>query len=420
MKFNPPKNPNYAATVVEIRAINALEGCDNVVGTPVLGYQAIVGKTTQVGDIGVVFTAETQLSEDFASFNNLFRHAEKNNRQDVKGYLEDNRRVKALKFRGHRSDALFLPLESLAFTGVDVSQLKPGDSFDYLEGHEICQKYEVRTKTPGSGSTPQAPKSRVDDIFLPKHIDTVNFFKYSDTLDAETRVTITQKLHGTSIRIGHTKVARKLSWLERIAAWLGVKVVDTEFAMVYGSRNLIKDANNPDQPNFYDHDIWTIKGRELDGLIPEGYVVYGELIGWTPSGEAIQKDFTYGVPKGTSKLYVYRVTHINPRGRVVDLSWEQVKEFCDSLGLLHVPELWTGLMGSFTDEEIAETFLDQKFFVRYPRAVPLAKESPCDEGVVIRAEGLTPKVYKAKSPSFLRFESKMLDKEVLDIEAEDA
>jgi hypothetical protein len=419
MKLNPPKNPNYAATVVEIRAVNELDGCDNVVGTPLLGYQAIVSKDTEVGDIGIVFTAETQLSEEFARENNLFRHAEKNNDPAAKGYLEDNRRIKALKFRGHRSDALFMPLSSLAYTGGNWTSLLPGDTFDFIDGHEICQKYEVRTRN-ATGTRIQTPKSRIDDIFLPKHFDTENFFKNSEHIDSGTRVTVTQKLHGTSIRVGHVPVARKLSWIERLASRFGAKIEKTEYSMVYGSRNLIKDANNPDQPNFYDHDIWTIKGRELDGILPEGYVVYGELIGWTPSGEAIQKDFTYGVPKGTSVLYVYRVTTINPRGRVVDLSWDAVKEFCNNLGLRHVPELWTGLMGSFTDEEITDTFLDQKFSARYPQAVPLAKESPCDEGVCIRIEGLTPKVYKAKSPAFLRFESKMLDKEVLDIEAEDA
>src|SRR5574338_1274390 len=145
MKLDPPANPNYAATVVRIRSIIPIENCDNVVATPLLGYQAIVGKDTKVGDLGIVFPAETQLSEEYARKNNLHRHCNLNDDESAKGYLEDNRRVKALKFRGHRSDALFMPLSSLwhtdNFVPHVVEYLREGDTFDELNGHEICRKY---------------------------------------------------------------------------------------------------------------------------------------------------------------------------------------------------------------------------------------------------------------------------------------
>jgi len=66
MKLLEPENSNYAAQVVEIKSLTDLAGCDNVVGTPLLGFQAIVGKDTEQGDLGIVFTAETQLSEEYA------------------------------------------------------------------------------------------------------------------------------------------------------------------------------------------------------------------------------------------------------------------------------------------------------------------------------------------------------------------
>src|SRR4051794_7797380 len=119
MKLEAPENENYAAVVVSITRTVPLENCDNVVGTPLLGFQAIVGKDTQVGDLGIVFPAEVQLSNDYASRNNLHRHGHLNASPEVKGYLEDNGRVKALKFRGHRSDCLFMPLSSLAYAVDD-------------------------------------------------------------------------------------------------------------------------------------------------------------------------------------------------------------------------------------------------------------------------------------------------------------
>jgi hypothetical protein len=93
MKIQKPENENYAATVVALQSIIELEGCDNVVGTPIFGFQAIVGKDSKPGDLGIVFPAESQLSVEYCKENNLFRHADLNKDESQKGYIEDNRRV---------------------------------------------------------------------------------------------------------------------------------------------------------------------------------------------------------------------------------------------------------------------------------------------------------------------------------------
>jgi hypothetical protein len=417
LKLELPENSNYAATVVEVHRIVELDNCDNVVATPLLGFQAIVGKETAVGELGIVFTAETQLSEEFTRLNNLHRHGDLNDDESKKGYLEDNRRVKALKFRGHRSDCLFLYLDSLAYTGADLDQLQPGDTFDKLNGHDICTKYVLKrahTGTPRVAKNKAVVFKRVDEKFLPEHYDTDAYFRNPDAIKPGQFVTVTQKLHGTSIRIGNTVVKRKPRLRDRIASRLGVAVQATEFDMVYGSRKVIKDVNNPNQNHFYGTDIWSEEGAKLNGLVPENYIVYGELIGWTGDGSPIQQGYTYGVPDGTCELYVYRVAFVNGQGRIVDLAWDQVVEFCLDLGLKHVPELWRGPMGDLD----VETWLDIKFNDLLGIGVPLAKESPCDEGICIRVDGLAPYVLKAKSPKFFQHETKMLDKEAIDLEAD--
>jgi len=78
MRLVKPVNENYCATIVKIKNIIPLQGCDNVVATTIFGYQAIVGKNTEIGTLGVVFTAETQLSEEYCRENNLFRRAGEN------------------------------------------------------------------------------------------------------------------------------------------------------------------------------------------------------------------------------------------------------------------------------------------------------------------------------------------------------
>lgn len=424
MKLQEPKNSNYAAVIVKIERLVPLVSdgaskldCDNVVGAPLLGYQAIVSKDTEIGTIGVVFTAETQLSEKFTKENNLFRHSELNKDKDKAGYIEDNRRVKAMKFRGHQSDALFMPLDSLNFTKANLDEFEIGDTFDVLGGEEICQKYEVKRNTVTRiEKNKHKVFKRVEEKFLPEHYDSDNYFRNSSAIAPHRQIIVTQKLHGTSVRIGNTIVKRQLTLIDKIAKFLGAHVMETEFDHVYGSRKVIKDINNPNHVHYYDEDIWTEAGKKIDDVVPENFVLYGELIGYTPGGGEIQSRYTYNLPHGENELYIYRVAMVNAQGVIVDLAWDLVKEFCNDRGLKHVPELWRGLHADFKAEDWLNTNYHDVLHGGYSQAVPLSADSPCDEGVCIRVDGIAPYVLKAKSPDFLQMESANLDKGIVDTE----
>jgi hypothetical protein len=209
-------------------------------------------------------------------------------------------------------------------------------------------------------------------------------------------------------------VSRKLSWLERVAKKLGIKVCETEYAYVYGSRNVAKYPEDRSLGGFYGVDLHTEVGSRLEGLLPKGWVVYGEIIGWVPgTNMPIQKGYTYQIPQGEAELYVYRITTINEDGRAVDLSWPAVQEFCASIGVKTVPRLGAGKGVSEAD---LEEVLDTRFADRFSAAVP-TEEGTVDEGVCLRVEGITPIIVKAKSPEFLRFESKQFDAGTVDIES---
>ncbi len=427
-----PANRNYCATVVAVKTLVPLPKCDNLLGIPLFGAQAIVGKDTKVGDIGVVFPAETQLDDQFCRLNNLYRHSDKNADQGAVGYLEDNRRVRAIKLRGNRSDALFLPLECLAYTGFDLSTLNEGDEFDTLGDAEICRKF-TRPRQAHSGventrdrrREKRKKEPRVDIESFPEHRDTVNFFKVCENLDPSTHVTITQKLHGTSIRIGRPLVRRRLPWYERVLALLGVAVQRTEYDYVYGSRRVIRDTNDPNNKlkgGYYGTDLYAEEGEKIKHLIPNGFVIYGELIGWVGPEAPIQKHYTYDCLPGTRSLYIYRVSYLNDQGFEVDLSWDAVKDFCKSTGLRHVPELSRGSLGSGAIQFLLGSIgLQDKKRMRFfeyglPGVVPLCDGSPCDEGVVIRVEGIKSQHFKLKFPEFLQFETKSIDKGDVDTE----
>ena len=418
MKLQQPENPNYVATVVRLKTINDLEGMDNVVGASIFGFQAIIKKGTPAGEIGIFFAPETQLSEEFARENNLFRHGDLNKDESASGYLEDNRRIKAMKFRGHRSSGLFLSLESLKWTGINIDELNEGDSFDSLNGHQICTKFmRKKAGVPRTERNKEKKFVRVDEKFLPMHYDSENYFKNKHHIKGNRRIVVTQKLHGTSIRIGNTSVLRKLTAIDKIARFLGAHIQEKEFDHVFGSRKVIKDINNPNQNHFYGTDVYTEEGSKASENVPENFIIYGELIGWISPGSAIQKNYTYRIDNGERKLFVYRVALVTNQGRLVDLSWDQVKEFCRDKGFNHVPELYEGLHRNFK----VEKFLDTNYFKDgFKNAVPLDDESPCDEGVCIRVDGLAPYILKAKSPKFFEHETNMIDRGVEDIEAEES
>ena len=430
MNLKKPVNENYAAVVTTIRAINKLDNCDNVVAVPIFGYQAIVSKDTQVGDLVLVFTAETQLSDEYTKANNLYRDSTLNVDPTAKGYIESNRRVKAVKFRGHRSDALVMSIRSLEFTGVDVSELKDGDVFDELAGVSICKKYEVVKKNGTAKTSFKEEKfKRIDNKFFPEHYSTAHWFRQMDHIPDDATIVITQKLHSTSGRIGHVPVRRELNWKEKIAKFFGVKVAEMEYDHVYGSRRVIKDVNNPNQEHFYKDDVWTAAGKKLDSMIPQNFILYGEILGWTEDGSPLQSGYTYNLPQKQSEFYVYRILVLTNDGRHIELSWEAVKRFCKDNGIKYVPELFVGTKKEIVENGIIESLMDIRYYDEYKAGripfneepVPLSDKGTVDEGVCIRVvecEAVHPTILKAKAPMFLAYETKQLDAEVVDLESE--
>lgn len=426
-------NQNYAAQVIEMPAPAKHPNADRLEIFDTFGYQVIstIG-TFHEGDLAVVFPAETQLSEWMASNANLFRHEYLNRDSDVTGYLEDNRRVRAIRLRGSISSALALPLEEVLniFDAIE-GDFPVGTRFDHIGAVEVCRKYVVKQAVERVSPEDRKRKKafvRVDAAVFPQHLDTDNFFRCADQLDFDDEIIVTQKLHGTSARFGRVPVRRKLPWYERLAAKLGVKVQETEYDVLAGTRRTIKDVNNPDQKHWYGVDVWSNKLQGVEASIPEGYILYGEIVGYTQEGAPIQKGYTYSALPYTADFYVYRVAVVTSDSDTVDLSWDQVRYFCRSHNLDTVPELWRGPVAEFDWRE----FEEKNFYRSFAEGNAVALESKMDipvplspggvgvdEGVVIRADrgGMSPYLLKAKNGSFLAHETALLDKGEVDMES---
>lgn len=401
MKFEVRNEANYAAKIIAAPEPRRLDGLDNLVALDVDGYQALVSKDITAGTRLVMFPAESQLSESFARARNLYSAPERNADPEAKGYLANNRRVRAIRLRGNISSALVLKVPA------EWGDVPVGTLLDTVDGVEVSRKFVAPVKQAGSipGTTPKW--RRVDRAFLPEHIDTLNYWRYVDQVfEPSDYVVVTQKTHGTSVRIGRVPVKVKPSWRTRLAKWMGLPVKEFESDIIGGSRKVIKDPAVTGQNHFYSRDVWTEAARKYGDRVPENVILYGELVGWV-GGTPIQPNYTYDVPRGEMELYVYRVAVVTPAGELYDLPWGGVEQFCDERGFRYVPVLWRGLHADFNVDD----WIDRRFYPQFLNAVPLSDPDTVDEGVVVRGDGLTPRVLKAKSPIFLTHETKMLDAE---------
>ena len=408
-------NPNYAAFIYEVTQTHPLDGLDNLVGVNVGGYQALVPKTTKPGDRFVAVVAGTQISASYTMLLNLHRDSSLNADKNQTGYLENNRRVKAIRLRGNASNALLLDINLFP---VDLSGERVGTEFDHINGVEFSRKFVVPTKgNTNNGPAVKVHKSGVTSEQFPEHYDTPQWHRVSQDF-AGKDVTVTQKLHGCSWRGSWVEIDRPAKWYERLLIKAGVPVNLKEWKFVVGSRRVIKTEG--DGNHWYSTDIWSeyAQTHNLAEALPKGVMVYGELIGWLPDGTPIQRGYTYNLPKGQAALYIYRVV-VNG----YDLSDAAMHEFAAQRGLKVVPLLASFsrdeggfLLGEFLETLTDTTLSDEDEWAFIERPVPLSPDSPCDEGVVIRAEGITPKAAKFKFPRFYEFESVQADAGAADIE----
>ena len=448
MKLEAPQNINYCATVVEIKNIIPLEKCDYVVGTSIMGNQVIVGKDTKIGDIGLFFPVETKLSEKYLGENNLYKDVTLNADPSKKGYFELNGRIRCVKFKGHKSEGLFMPHSSIVFTKSDPLNL--GDSFDTLNGISICEKYVPKsTKNPNTQGPGKKGKGRIarESKLIPNqfrfHDDTSQLYRNLHMIHPEDLISITYKIHGTSFIASNILCKKPLKWYEKILIKLGIHIIDTVYDNIYSSRKVIKNEDlHPDAQHYYSEDIWGIANQEIKEFLLQGMTIYGEVAGFLPGGGYIQDGFDFGCEPGKHKIFIYRITYTNPQGKVFEFSMKQVQDWCKEKGLTAVPLLFYGTVDEFMRDYFQLQFATKdlgadKITAYIPKEfnpedfLTLVKkkynEKDCyicknpktpEEGAVIRIEKNELQAYKCKSTRFLEKETKELDKGKIDIESE--
>ena len=436
MKLEIKGNQNYCAYVVKIENKIDLEGCDNIQGSVIFANHIIISKDTKIGDIGLYFPVECQLSDEFVKNNNLYRDVILNKDSNAKpGFFEINRRVKAMKFRGHKSDGFFAPITVMEYLKVDSSEFKVGDIFDNVDGNEICKKYFITTKGEQTHNSKQCGFfERLKKKFFKKkklidpienqfrfHVDTTLLDRNINLINPDSIVSCSHKLHGTSSILSYILCKKDISLFEKFLKLFKVDINNTQYKYVVASRKLIRNhyarKNNVSE--------YILSMDELQPYLKKGMTLYYEIVGYKPTGKFISKnyDYDYGCDVGYHKNYIYRITTTNVDGDVIEWSAKQVQDWCKSVGLLAVPELYYGYAKDlFPELGICDVNLWRKEFLNKLAEKWLEKKSiyckndVWEEGIVLRLGNSNLDVFKFKSFNFKLQETKNLDKGEIDIE----
>lgn len=413
---------SHNAIIAEIQKLETIQGADNIQIAYVLGERVIVSKQANVGDKGVFFQADLQLSHEYCFENNLYRHSDLNKDNTKKGFFDDNRRVRTQTFMKVKSEAYFATLDSLEYTKADISELKIMDNFSELNKHLLCEKYvsEQSRKTMDRLSNQKnKPKkySSVPDFV--KHVDTDQFKHYVGFIPEGAILSFHAKKHGTSMRVGCLKEYHHLSnWKKRINQYIPL-FPEYVWKHEVGTRNVI--LSSPDKEGFhgseqYRYDIL----EQLKPHIEKGMILFGEVVGYV-NGKSIMpshsieslkhKEYTkkygktvnyaYGCNEGEYKFHIYRITYVNEDGKLLDFSNEQVIEWCSNHGVngpltIHPTIIYDGnqdalvnLVEQLTErpECLTEDYEDSRHI---------------SEGVIVRWDRgqQIPKFYKSKSYAF--------------------
>lgn len=343
----------YSCEVVTIGELTPIEGSDFLVKTEIHpGIPVVVRKDeVHTGDVMFYVDLECQINEKFLHVNNQFSDEELNQDTAQKGFFNKHGRVRMVRLRGQESMGYLFGYQSmnnyLTSRGIqnisykEMEEMAGSTVFDSVNGEIFVQAYVPKVNIPVTVDKAKRrnKKLKLFDRMIPGefsfHYDTDQLEKNIHKIQPDDVVDLSIKLHGTSAIFAHIPVKRQLSVWEKIKKFFGAVVPLTEYDHIYSSRSVIKNQyiNKKVTSGYYGEDIWGYWNEIFGKYVPRDYTVYGELIGFTPNGTAIQKVgksiFDYGCPPKVSKLMIYRISQSMPDGSTYEWNVSDVREWTE-------------------------------------------------------------------------------------------
>lgn len=399
----------HCGYVVKVERLRKHENADRLQIATFFGNDTIVSLETQLGDVGVYFPSDLQLSEEYCNKNNLVRKKDENG-NEVGGYLDpDKRNIRAIKLRGEKSDGVFMPLSSFAYCwDIDTSTpegravaipLGIGEQVTTINGHEICCKYIPKTqhKRGGYSTGNKTRKHKVDyaPLFM-EHADTeqlaynLGAFRVGDELE------LTLKMHGTSQRTAHLPI---FNGYEKQSLWQRIKkspkVATYSDGYVSGTRRVVMEDFEGVNSFYGSNEFRKQHHDAFVGKLNKGETVYYEVVGFTHTGtpimatgnnEKLGKDFvkqygketvfSYGceptghhvydniTPVPQSDIYVYRMTMTNEDGFTVEYTPDFMRYRCEQMGVKTVPVFGKAIISPDRIHLVAPDGYDHDYMIK--------------------------------------------------------
>jgi len=305
-------------TIISVERVNEVKhhpDADRLDVVQVLGYQVVTGRDNfKVGDAAVYFPPDILLPEEVAIKLGVEKYLKHATFPGDKG--KSQCRVGACRLRGLPSHGFLVPVHEF---GEQING--PGewgrDATDYFGAKKYIPPVRV-----GAGDAEQ------ESYNFPRYTNIESFQRYPNLIEDGIMVVITEKIHGTNVRLGLI-----LDYTPDGHVW--------NYAA--GSHKIRRKEG----PGLY----WKYMTHEIEGLLSslhasEGAVVYGEIF-----GPGIQ-DLDYGIE--TPQM---RVFDISIDGKYMD--YNDMCLVCSSHGIPMVPELYRG---PFSKEKVDEyTYGNTKF-----------------------------------------------------------
>lgn len=364
---------SYCGFVTTLKNVRPHPNADKMLLADCFINTVCVGLDAKDGDVVLYFPTDGQLSEEYCAQNDLVRRKDEEGKP-AGGYLDpDKRNIKAIKLRGEKSDGLVMPLKSLEYTGINLSELTVGTQITTVNGHEICQKYiphqQIRQGSVSEGNRTRKHKEPVAPLFA-EHADTEQLAYNLAAFKPGDEIEVTLKMHGTSQRTGYLPVLQgyKRTFFDWLFRRQGTPIYD--YGYVSGTRRVVLEDF---EGGFYgSNEFREHHSKTFEGKLWKGETVYYEVVGFTHTGQPIMasasnskiqdKEFTKQYGKETvfsygckpvvsidcddlqSDIYVYRMTMTNPDGEVVEYTPDFMRYRCEQMGVKTVLVLWKGVI----------------------------------------------------------------------------
>lgn len=452
MKISKSNNfkDEYCASCVRIGEIFPIEGRDRIVKTMVNGLSIVIGKDEfKPGDVAVYCANETVIHELFLHLNSMFDDPELNIDKTRRGYINKYGRLRVIKLGGVPSYGLLLnPSTISVFLNEPETEVKTylenhiGEDFDEINGERFIQVYVPKTNPSSTHGKSRNEKLQnrlkrfkmlIEGSFR-FHYETEGLQKHMTDINPDDDVWISVKCHGSLGEFANILTNVPTPWYRRL--WRKyikhTYEYDQSYNLVYSSHKVVKNEyiNKDQKPGgYYSDDVWGYWAKKLTGLIPEGVCIYGEIVGFTPNGTPIQKDYDYKcnpLVEDKSKLMVYRMTQDNKELDIADVIkfGEYLKSKLGDI-IMEYPLLYKGTLKDFYPdlstidhwhENVLELLKNEKRFLMEENE-PLCNNKVPREGFVLRkVNDPIAEAWKLKTTKFFFRERDLLDKGEVDNE----